>query len=487
MSGFDNLMQKFGAGSDSTADFELPSPTRPCSLEAFIQKHARVSEILSFYKGTVGVRLDKKEHEYYRLGELGNLISIDGVTDTTGIIDRSNMLTPWAAKVTILKLLRLIPVETVDGVIRIKPITLQEFTVIAEQAKTAHKDKLDEASDTGGLAHKCLEDSINYALTNDPEKIVRSLINLPNDERAVNAANSGKNWMDAHRVRWVETEQKVYSKEWDYAGTCDGLCICDSCNDICCCPTPFKDRLSVADWKSSNHLSLRYLFQVASYRHAKMEEFPENYIADCWILRLGKDEDEAGKFEPWHVESEEDHKDDFDGFLACLSLVRLIAKVEDRTRTRKADIRAVRKEQRETARALAKEQEKLRKALEKAAAKLARAEEKRQIKEEAKKAREEAKAAAKKGKQCTSTSTLNPESTPLVSTNQTDNGFPNQNTPHVLPQQDELHGSTVEKSVQDLRKEEPLKSMNQVDSTTTPITFETEAPQPIFNLPMEKK
>jgi hypothetical protein len=59
----------------------------------------------------------------------------------------------------------------------------------------------------------------------------------------------------------------------------------------------------------------------------------------------------------------------------------------------KSNIRAIKKEQRETAKALAKEQEKLQKALDKAAAKLAKEEEKKRIKEEAKVTRDALKAA----------------------------------------------------------------------------------------------
>lgn len=66
-------------------------------------------------------------------------------------------------------------------------------------------------------------------------------------------------------------------------------------------------------------------------------------------------------------------------------------------KTQKAGIRAVKKEQRETAKALKKEQEKLQKAIDKAAAKLEKEKEKQRIKAEAKAVREAAKAAKKMG------------------------------------------------------------------------------------------
>jgi hypothetical protein len=225
--------------------------------------------------------------------------------------------------------------------------------------------------------------------------------------------------MSAHHVRWIETESKIYSREHDYAGTMDGLATCDSCDDCSCCPVVFKDRLSLIDWKSSNHLKIEYLFQTASYKHAKMEEHPEMKILDTWILRLGKSEEEAGKFEPWHMTPDE-YEDDFKGFLACLVLTRLVDSVEERMSSQKKTIRAVKKEQRETAKALAKEQAKLQKALDKAAAKIAKEAEKARIKAEAKAERERLKTEKKAGITCTSTSPstslAKPTGTPLDTT-----------------------------------------------------------------------
>ena len=406
MSFADLIAKKSGSGEDEYPESGLPEPARAGStggLEAFIQRHGHVTEEYSFYGGEVILRFNIDEWKYYRVARLGNLEPVNGVTNVVGIIDKSHMLTPWAAKMAIQKLLRIMPTEMVDGIIRIKPLTFEEFTVIALEAKGAHKEKLDEASDIGHIAHKCLEESIRYAMANDQDKIVRKLINIPTDEQAATAASGGFNWMQRHNVRWRETESKIHSREHNYAGTMDGLAVCDSCDDRACCPVAFKDRLSLIDWKSSNHLKIEYLFQTAAYKHAKMEEFPDLHILDTWILRLGKSEEEAGKFEPWHMTPDE-YEEDFKGYLACLSLTRLVDSVEERMKGQKSSIRAVKKEQRETAKALKKEQEKLQKALDKAAAKLLKDAEKVRIKEEVKAERERLKAEKKAGIVCGSTS-----------------------------------------------------------------------------------
>jgi hypothetical protein len=240
----------------------------------------------------------------------------------------------------------------------------------------------------------------------------------------------------------------------------DGLALVDSCTDRSCCPHAFLNRLSLIDWKSSNHLKIEYLFQTASYKHAKMEEFPTLLIEDTWILRLGKSEEEAGKFEPWHM-SPDEHDEDFAGFLACLALIRLVDKVKERMSQQKSGIRAVKKEQRETAKALAKEQAKLQKAMDKAAAKIAKEAEKVRVKAEAKAARE----VLKKEKLCTSISSLKKDSTPLDTT--------------VPPPVCETLSSSPS-----LTTEEWKKPHTESTSSTVETKYE-EAPPVKFNIPME--
>jgi hypothetical protein len=168
VSGFENLLQKFGPSEDEWA--ELPQPSPAGGLETFIQRHGNVSEEFSFYQGSVTLRFDKEEHRYYRVGELGNLEPVDGVTTVCGIVDKSHMLVPWASKVAIQKILRLIPTELVDGIVCIKPLTFEEFTTLALEAKSAHRDKLEDAADVGHMAHAWLEEWIKAGISGRTEE-----------------------------------------------------------------------------------------------------------------------------------------------------------------------------------------------------------------------------------------------------------------------------------------------------------------------------
>jgi len=349
-----------------------------------------VDESYWFYDGTVQLKFNKDEHKYYRVGELGQLIPLEGVTTVCHILDKSNALVPWCAKVVTEKLLRLMPTEFVDGVIRVKGIPLEQFSTYLTEAKTAHKDALEDSADVGSMAHNWLELYIRALIKGDVAQQEALLARKCTDERATSCVNAALLWMKKHNVRWIETERKIFSLEHGFAGTMDGLCLVDSCDDPTCCQHSFKDRLSVADWKSSNYLYLEYLLQTAAYEAAYEEEHKVD-IKDRWILRLGK---EDGNFDAWHCE-EEDFAADFDAYLTCLKLCRLRDHIEERMKVQKKLIKALKKEAKVKAKQVAKEQAKLQKALEKAERKRVEKEEKERIKAEAKKRREEEKAAKK--------------------------------------------------------------------------------------------
>ena len=168
MSFADLIAKKSGSGENEHPESGLPQPSG--SLENFIQKFGHVSESYWFYDHTVELRFDKEEHRYYRVGELGNLIAVPGVTTVCGIVDKSHMLVPWASKMCAQKMLRLMPTEMVDGVIKVKPLTLEDFTTLVLQAKSAHKDKLEDAGDVGHQAHSWLEQWIKAGLSGKVEE-----------------------------------------------------------------------------------------------------------------------------------------------------------------------------------------------------------------------------------------------------------------------------------------------------------------------------
>jgi hypothetical protein len=291
----------------------------------FIKKWGNITEPYLFYDGEIELRYDVANHKYFRISN-DELISVPSVTSICHIIDKSNVLIPWACRMMADKILDQIPVYVdhfkVGEVEACKlDLTFEEFTSIILDAKSAHKDKLEDAADIGKDAHAWIEDYIKFKL--DKERLCPPF--PPKDEKSQNCCKAACDWIGKHNVRWICTERKIYSKTYDFAGTLDGLALVDSCGGKCCVGKSFKDAKCLIDWKSSNYLYIEYLLQTAAYECAIEEELPKDLL-DClpiqyrWIIRLGK---EDGAFDPWLIDREH-YLEDWQAFKAALDLSRSV-------------------------------------------------------------------------------------------------------------------------------------------------------------------
>jgi hypothetical protein len=331
----------------------------------------------TFYDNTVEVFFDPVPHVYYKFNDEGVREDIDGVTTVLHVISKP-YLVPWAAKLTVetLKSLMFNP----DG--RMKNFSTEELFAWMDIAKKKHKEKLNEAGDIGKLAHNALELAIQHAIDNTGGVVLEQPIVKPDEylpttaenlRKAQNCADRAFEWMQNHNVRWLHTERKIYSKEYNYSGTLDGDALIDSCNDrFCkgCRGRVFKDRRAITDWKSSNQLSDEYAYQTAAYQFAHIEEFPDLYIPDRWIMRLGKEE---GDFECWYIPSDY-FEADFNAFLAALNLYRSTEEIGERRSRENREFTAFKRAVKKAEREAAEELEKKQKAEARAALKLAKEE-----------------------------------------------------------------------------------------------------------------
>jgi hypothetical protein len=279
-------------------------------------KHLNLSESYKFYNGTIELRYDPAAHVYFRV--IGDDLSpLDGVTTVCKIIDKSNVLINWAVKLTAERILSSVQF----------PISEEELKAVVLKAKSAHRERLEDAGTVGKQAHNLIEEYIKRELRqgDDPPSKIE-------DERVQNCYEAALSWMRSHNVRWVCTERKVFSRKYDYAGTLDGIALVDSCDNPLCCPHPFKDRRSLIDWKSSNYLYQEYLYQTAAYQYAYQEETKET-VEERWVIRLGKDD---GVFEGWHL-GPETSDEDFLAFLGCLDLTRRVQNVTNRVSSQKKE------------------------------------------------------------------------------------------------------------------------------------------------------
>lgn len=390
-------MQRFGAvGGDPAPEDNGGIVEQPGALANFVNRFGGQAESFFFYNNTVEIRFEKIEHKYYLVDpELGSLTLLKNISTVSHIVDRSHALIPWTAKVTVEKMLRLVPTYNAElnpanpPLLVLKHLTLEEFTKLALEAKSAHSDKLDDAGEVGKIAHSWLEKYILATLASQDtaELLDKKCV----DPRSTSCVDAALAWIKAHNVRWLETERKVYSKKHQCSGTMDGLALTDSCSDPTCCRVQYKDHLSLIDWKTSNYLYIEFLYQTAAYQGFYTEEFPEQHIDDRWVIRLGK---EDAEFDPWYL-GPETFQEDFDGFIACLTLRRIVDSVEERMKFQKKMVRDAKKAQRVAARELRIAAERAAKAAAKAEAKRLKLEEKERIKREAKVEREKLRAEKK--------------------------------------------------------------------------------------------
>lgn len=302
-----------------------------------------IFEELSFYRGSIRARYDDLAHQYFRVAG-SQLVLLDGATTVVHIVEKPALI-PWACKQMGIKLMNSIPrEETAGGRVVIPQMPLADFEVFVNDAKSAHKDKLDEAANVGKQAHYYLEACAKLELG-----LIAELPPVPSDPRAVSCINDAFAAWDAHNLVWRAAERKVMSREYDVCGTLDGLVQVSSCNNPFCCPHPFENETALLDYKTSNYLYETHLYQAAFYVHALVEEFPKLDIRHRFIFKLGK---EDGKFATWHCEAE-DQEADFNGFLHCLNLTRNLRAAKERMGTADGLFKAHNKQEKKAAKTAA--------------------------------------------------------------------------------------------------------------------------------------
>lgn len=293
-------------------------------MSLVIKKYPDLSEPIFFYNNKERLRFSPSKWLYV-WETLDGLVELSGVSGITKIVDKSAALMPWAVKMAMNRLRALMitrhlgPNEAIE-------LFVNELDAIIAEAKKADKEELETAGGIGHDAHSWIEQLIKAILAEDELRTLEVLAKLPEDERASNCCIGAVEWMVKHNVRWISTERRVFSLEYKFAGTMDGLALIDSCDDPACCGHEFKDRLSIVDWKSSNYLYTTYLMQVAAYEQAYQEE-TKDQVADRWIIRLGKDD---GEFDPWHAEGVETFVEDFEAFKHALNLTLSLKKITER-------------------------------------------------------------------------------------------------------------------------------------------------------------
>lgn len=190
---------------------------------------------VSLYGGTVDLDFDSATHRYSVDGRV-----IEGsISDTLKVINKP-ALGPWMVKKAIDFLeTKLIPGETLDEI---------QVNELLKESKAAAYKYTSQAADLGTMGHAWIE---KYLRGEEPP--------LPINPELRNVALTFLQFVEANNVQPVFAERRIFSQEYDIAGTFDCLCY-------------FNGKLTIMDWKTGSDIYDEYFLQMGGYSMCYHEE-----------------------------------------------------------------------------------------------------------------------------------------------------------------------------------------------------------------------
>jgi hypothetical protein len=223
---------------------------------------------VSLYNNEVQIIFDPMAHKYtVRDVQVDNGVPFfpPSVTKILKVIDKSDALVPWGARMAHEKFLELIRPGW--------PYSIEDIEHIGWAIRNAHKDALNDAGGVGKESHAWIE---NYlAARTGPSGYPAA----PTEPRARACCRAARAWILKVDLRPFMTERILYSRRLGVVGIADAGSF-----------QVLKEtgRSAVIDWKTSNQLYPSYRFQLSAYRMMIREQIGIT-LDDRWLIRLDKD------------------------------------------------------------------------------------------------------------------------------------------------------------------------------------------------------
>lgn len=219
-------------------------------------------DTVELYGGEVKMQFDPYWHNYYITDEKNGVIAkkVTSVTTALKIIDKPS-IRRWAVNVS---------VDTAKELI--KPGVVYDELMLAsifDKARKANTQAMSDAGDAGTLLHRWVE---AYIKGENPP--------IPINPMLRESCKKFLTWVHKYNVKFLLSEQPVYSRKYFYTGTLDFIC-------------QINGLLYIGDLKTSKGIYLEQMMQTTPYRHAREEEYPNEKYHGQLICRIGKD----GSFE----------------------------------------------------------------------------------------------------------------------------------------------------------------------------------------------
>jgi hypothetical protein len=253
-----------------------------------------VSQVLKLYKNTVTVEVfdltDKagnKRHPKILVNDETKL-SVTKITDVSNMDGKMEKMKFWVARTNA----AFLETKKPELIAAKDPETIQ---ALIDESKGEYRKKSSEAATLGTQVHEW----VNKFLTDKKQPP------LPKDERVLFGVMAFLKWIGEHKVKFLASEEVVYSKKYDYTGIMDARAI-------------IEKQHCIVDFKTSSGIYPEMYLQVAGYQLAweEMQEKKYQPLGNRWIIRFDK---ETGEFDAHEIA---EYKQDRDAFLAALTLRR---------------------------------------------------------------------------------------------------------------------------------------------------------------------
>ena len=220
---------------------------------------------------------------------------LTGVTTILGVINKP-ALVAWASKMAVEHIKGNSPWDEAQSVYLVSESALDD-------AKQAHRRKKEDAGEKGTDLHALVEEYVKMCIAANTTAITFPPSDLPKFEPIVEFIR----WAQTNKIRFLESEKRMYSRNWRLAGTADLI-------------FEKEGKKYIGDVKTYAKIWDRVpFFQCAGYAnfYEEMSEGKDHIDGYC-VLRLSKD----GSFESkWSFDTEGDTK----AFFAAVELYRQLA------------------------------------------------------------------------------------------------------------------------------------------------------------------
>lgn len=226
-----------------------------------------------------------------------NGVDLTGTTTVLKVIDKPALI-QWAANMAVSYIENEMATIAKGPSLTLIQRISENWPRILTEAKVAHRKKKEDAGAKGTDIHAIVEGLIKESMKTS------GYIDYKGD---IPQVLHFVNWALENKVKFLASEERIYSKEWFVGGTCDFLCEIDGA-------------LWLGDIKTSSGIYPEHFFQTAAYQKMYEEMGLHLNFAGNVILLLRKD----GTFEEKRSVS---NADNLLAFQSALNLYRVIEKI----------------------------------------------------------------------------------------------------------------------------------------------------------------